>query len=86
MELTVSKWGNSLGIRIPAGVASALSIKSGDELEYEVSGNAVILTKHKSTRQLFEEFYGKKMEDLSSTDLGEATEMDYGSDVGNEVF
>lgn len=86
MELTVSKWGNSLGIRIPANVVNALSIKNGDLIDYEVVNNTVILKKNKSTRQLFEEFYGKKFEDISASDLGEATEMDWGSDVGNEVL
>lgn len=86
MELTVSKWGNSLGIRIPANVVNALSIKNGDLIDYEVVNNTVILKKNKSTRQLFEEFYGKKFEDISVSNLGEATEMGWGSDVGNEVL
>ena len=30
--MRVSKWGNSLAIRIPRGVAEALGVKEGDEV------------------------------------------------------
>ena len=32
----VSKWGNSLAIRIPAAVAEALELRPGDEVEIHV--------------------------------------------------
>jgi len=31
--MLVSKWGNSLAVRIPAGVARALELKEGDDVE-----------------------------------------------------
>lgn len=31
--MQVSRWGNSLAIRIPASVAKALDLKEGDEVE-----------------------------------------------------
>ena len=31
--MQVSRWGNSLAIRIPAAVAKALDLKEGDEVE-----------------------------------------------------
>ena len=36
--MQVSKWGNSLAVRIPAGVAKALDLKEGDEIEINVAG------------------------------------------------
>jgi len=33
----VSKWGNSLAIRVPAAVAEALELKEGDEVEVRVA-------------------------------------------------
>lgn len=36
--MQVSRWGNSLAIRIPAGVAEALQLKEGDEVEIYVEG------------------------------------------------
>lgn len=37
-QMRVSKWGNSLAIRIPAEVAQALELKEGDEVEVRVAG------------------------------------------------
>lgn len=36
--MLVSKWGNSLAIRLPASVVEALKLKEGDEVEVHVVG------------------------------------------------
>ena len=36
--MQVSKWGNSLAIRLPATVVEALGLKEGDEIEVHVVG------------------------------------------------
>ena len=36
--MQVSKWGNSLAIRLPASVVEALGLKQGDEVEVHVVG------------------------------------------------
>ena len=36
--MQVSKWGNSLAIRLPASVVEALQLKEGDEIEVHVVG------------------------------------------------
>jgi antitoxin MazE len=36
--MQVSKWGNSLAIRLPAAVVEALGLKEGDEIEVHVAG------------------------------------------------
>jgi len=36
--MQVSKWGNSLAIRLPASVVEALALKEGDEVEVHVAG------------------------------------------------
>jgi antitoxin MazE len=36
--LRVSKWGNSLAIRLPARIVEALGLKAGDEVELHVVG------------------------------------------------
>ena len=35
--MQVSKWGNSLAIRLPAAVVEVLGLKEGDQLEVEVA-------------------------------------------------
>jgi antitoxin MazE len=37
--MQVSKWGNSLAIRLPAAVVEALELKEGDEIEVYVVGD-----------------------------------------------
>jgi antitoxin MazE len=37
-SVQVSKWGNSLAIRLPAAVVEALQLKEGDEIEVHVAG------------------------------------------------
>lgn len=36
--MQVSKWGNSLAIRLPAAVVEALDLKEGDEIEIRIAG------------------------------------------------
>ena len=36
--MQVSKWGNSLAIRLPAAVVDALELKGGDDIEVTVAG------------------------------------------------
>ena len=36
--MQVSKWGNSLAIRLPAAVVELLELKEGDEIEISVAG------------------------------------------------
>ena len=36
--MQVSKWGNSLAVRLPAAVVEALRLKEGDEIEITITG------------------------------------------------
>lgn len=36
--MQVSKWGNSLAVRLPASVVEALGLKEGDDVEIHVAG------------------------------------------------
>lgn len=35
--MQVSKWGNSLAVRLPAAVVEALALKEGDEIEIHIA-------------------------------------------------
>lgn len=37
--MQVSKWGNSLAIRLPASVVEALELKEGDQVEVNIVGD-----------------------------------------------
>jgi antitoxin MazE len=52
MKVILSKWGNSLAVRIPAGLARDLSLKSGASLECEKTpaGTLELIPAGKETR------------------------------------
>lgn len=39
--MQVSRWGNSLAVRLPAAVVEALDLKEGDQIEIQVAGRGV---------------------------------------------
>lgn len=51
--MQISKWGNSLAVRLPASVVEALTLKEGDEIEIHVVGaRAFEIAKRPGTREL----------------------------------
>jgi antitoxin MazE len=49
--MQVSKWGNSLAIRIPIAVANALKLKPGDEIDVRIVGPAGFIVEREMTRK-----------------------------------
>jgi len=39
--MQVSKWGNSLAVRLPSAVVDALDLKEGDQIEVRIAGDRV---------------------------------------------
>lgn len=39
--MQVSKWGNSLAVRLPASVVDVLALKEGDDIQIHVAGRRV---------------------------------------------
>jgi len=51
--MQVSKWGNSLAVRLPAAVVDALGLKEGDQVEIQVAGrHAFEVTRAPGAREL----------------------------------
>lgn len=51
--MQVSKWGNSLAIRLPAAVVAALELKPGDEVEIHAAGARELVVARKPDAQDF---------------------------------
>jgi antitoxin MazE len=49
--MQVSKWGNSLAIRLPAAVVKALELKEGDDIEIRVVGTRELEVERDQSRQ-----------------------------------
>ncbi len=41
---------------------------------------------HKTTKEIYEEFYKRPIEEINREDIGECEEMDWGQDVGGEII
>ncbi len=53
--MQVSKWGNSLAIRLPRSVVKVLGLKEGDNIEIHVADRKVFaIEKARTTKQLLE--------------------------------
>ena len=43
MKAQVSKWGNSLAIRLPKAVTATLQVRQGQAVDLTIEGNAVVM-------------------------------------------
>ncbi|HXJ46128.1 MAG TPA: AbrB/MazE/SpoVT family DNA-binding domain-containing protein [Candidatus Dormibacteraeota bacterium] len=80
MKTQLSRWGNSLAVRIPKHVASAAKWKAGDTIELEVEDSgAVKLQKPEKKLTLKELVDGINLENVHA-------EVDWDEPRGNEVW
>jgi antitoxin MazE len=49
--MQVSKWGNSLAVRLPSAVVELLQLKEGDDIEIHVAGTRALDVARKPDRQ-----------------------------------
>jgi antitoxin MazE len=49
--MQVSKWGNSLAVRLPAAVVEALDLKEGDQIEIRIAELRTFEVRRDRTRQ-----------------------------------
>ena len=49
--MRVSKWGNSLAIRLPQAVVDVLELKEGDEIDVNVTGKHAVDVERKPSRK-----------------------------------
>ena len=78
MEANVSKWGNSLGLRIPMSIAKALDLKENTAVELTVKNNEIVIAKSKTY----------KLSELLSkvTANNKHNEVETGNALGNEIW
>ena len=49
--MRVSKWGNSLGIRLPAAIVSGLQLQEGDDIEIIIADDRSFAVRRKPGRK-----------------------------------
>lgn len=50
-KMQVSKWGNSLAVRLPAAVVEALNLREGDHIEIQVEGAQTMAVRKSPSNQ-----------------------------------
>ena len=80
MKTTAQKWGNSLAVRVPKGIAQQAGLKVNDDLDIEVKKGALILKPH--LRRVY------RLDDLLKrmTPQNVHAAIDFGSPVGHEAL
>jgi len=79
MRTQVSKWGNSLGVRIPKAYAEELGLSEGVTVEVKVSGRNLVLA-------LARPQYDLKQLVARITPKNRHKETDWGGPVGTEIW
>lgn len=78
MQVQISKWGNSLGLRIPKDVARRVGLTAGAQVEIEAEGGRIVIAPSKPRYRLED-----LLEGMTPEAMREA--FDWGPDVGREV-
>jgi antitoxin MazE len=50
--MQVSKWGNSLAVRLPSAVVDSLDLKEGDQIEIRIAGERIFEVRRDPSNQL----------------------------------
>ncbi len=83
--LTLSKWGNSLSIRIPKKLLDRLNLTSDDKVSYQLADNKIILTPEKKESPLRKMFDGFDTEAYFKNEP-KNKEFNWGKPQGKEIF
>jgi antitoxin MazE len=78
MQIQISRWGNSLGVRIPKDVARRAGLSEGARVEIEAEDNRIVIVPV-APRYRLEDL----LEGMTPEAMREA--FDWGPDLGREV-
>ncbi len=80
MTTQLSKWGNSLGLRIPKSVALAARVQDGDEVEVSVRADGAIVITPARPRYTIADLVN------GITPRNRHRETDWGGPIGEETW
>lgn len=81
-QVQVSKWGNSLGFRIPRGIADHMAIQAGDTLELTAAENGLLLKKAQTPKKTYA--LASILDSFATSE--QHPEVDFGKPQGEEVW
>lgn len=77
MQVLLSRWGNSLGLRVPREVATRLGLTEGSRVEIAVRGNQLVVSTDRPVYRLED-----ILKNVTPKSLRQA--FDWGPDAGRE--
>lgn len=77
MEISIKKWGNSWGIRIPQKILNSLKIQESQKLNIEVENGKIILRPISKELDIF-------LSQISQNNLH--NEIEFGKPKGSEIW
>lgn len=77
MESLVSKWGNSLGVRLPRALAEKAGLKEGTPVVFDVDEDAIVIRRKKNSLEAL-------LAQVTSANLH--GEVDTGRPAGREAW
>lgn len=80
MAASVTKWGNSLAIRIPQHIARELHIFEGTEVELSILDGSLVINPKKPKKYTLDELVAQ------ITPLNRHAEIDTGEAIGKEIW
>jgi antitoxin MazE len=78
MEVRISRWGNSLGLRIPKDVSLRAGLREGSRVEVEMQGDLIVISPARPRYVLAEMLQGMTPEAMREA-------FDWGPDRGREI-
>jgi len=79
MQVLLSKWGNSLGLRLPKALTAEIGVSDGQKVEVRAEGGRIIVEPVRAPLT-----WEKMMENTTPEAMREA--WDWGEDVGREIL
>lgn len=80
MQVTMRKWGNSIGVRIPAGILTELKLSAEKKVDVRAEAGRIIIEPIIDSQETLEQLLGQITPDNVHS------EIDFGQPVGKELL
>lgn len=79
MQVQLTRWGNSLGMRVPKELVSRFGLKAGARVEVQAEANRIVITLPRPEYRIED-----LVADMTHENMRQA--FDWGPDVGREII
>jgi antitoxin MazE len=80
MPVTLHRWGNSVGLRVPKPMLEQFGLKAASEVELKIEDGRLVIEPHRSKRLTLKDVL------VGFTPDNQPGEVDWGPPVGKEVW